>query len=141
MKKFITNLLVVTKQFVIYFVHKLRFLSEEIFSDATSLNALQIHWTIEWFGGSENVLRWDVVDENKSIDFDKRLLLTNYGLLLLKNCSLKYCTEKYLIDVQNSATHLAVLDGIAKLTGLVFLSWCNFTFNFYYISASTLRYF
>lgn len=78
---------------------------------------MQVHWSLEWFGGLENVLKWESIDEkNCNGAFDERLLLTNYGLLLLKNCSLEYCTKNYLIDIQNSTTHLAVFDALTKLT-------------------------
>lgn len=81
---------------------------------------MQVHWNLEWFGGFENVLKWDTVDENNCTgDFDDKLLLTNYGLLLLKNCSLEYCAKKYLIDIQNSTTHLAVLEAVTRLTRLL----------------------
>lgn len=63
------------------------------------------------------MLKWEMVDERLVDGFDRKLLLSQYELTLLKNCSLEYCTQKYLMDVQNSTTHLAVFDGIAKLTG------------------------
>lgn len=82
---------------------------------------LQVHWTLEWFGGVDQILKWESVEgEHRRCDnFDERLLLTEYGLMLLKNCSLERCCKKYLMDVQNATTHVAVLDGIARLTGLV----------------------
>lgn len=96
------------------------FFLDEVFSDSTSLSALQLHWCLEWFGGAEVILKWDSVPEIKEDDFDTRLLLTKYGLMLLKNCSLEFCSRKYLIAIQNSTTHLGVFEHVAKLTGLVF---------------------
>lgn len=81
---------------------------------------MQLHWSLEWFGGIENILKWEVIEKTNN-DFDDRLLLTTYGLMLLKNCSLEYCSRKYLIEIQNSTTHLAVFENVSKLVWLVLI--------------------
>lgn len=96
-------------------------LKAPLLSNKWGLNSIQIHFSIEWFGGLNNLLQWPDVKSANDADFDDTLLLTSVDLLFLKHSCLKYCIQQQLKDIQNSTSVEDIKHAIDYLQAYILL--------------------
>jgi hypothetical protein len=88
---------------------------------------LRLCWNVEWFGGLEVVLNWSGVPPNAAISeeklygFAQELRLLEGDLSCLKATAVAHRCRQHFYDIQNAATHTAVLKAVSCVTGLVVL--------------------
>lgn len=88
-------------------------------SDEWSKSCVQVHWNSEWFGGFEEILKWEHVKYTEADlkEFSQQMCLTNNDLWMLKNSCLEFCINKCLMNVQNGTSHSSVIESLIRLEG------------------------